>query len=846
MKIYQMLAEASLGDATCNHAHLIKKCLTDAGYDNEVYARVVRPNCIDWALPFENVPRIAVDDVVIVHECGGCPFYEEIRTWQGRILLMFHNATPAHYFELYQPDTAQTIRDGLILLENVQPYIDHCIVFSDFSKNDLVRMGYSKDHIWIMRSCMIPFDEYNVQPDSAIMRQYSDGLTNILFVGRLAPNKKQEDIIAGFARYQQEYDPNTRLILVGSESAQGYLKALQKVVHETKAKNVVFPGHISFAALVAIYKSAHLFLCLSEHEGFCIPLVEAMYFRLPIVAYRSSAVPETLAGSGVLLENKSPEQVATALRKVLTDTFFRKTLLEKEAKRLTDLDPEKIRVDFLAYLQEILTQPQIRRPARCLVENVIEEKLKPIFSPQVQIKNDPAPQNNELGKLLSVMASTRENYAFRHIYSCRKVMGPFIVFGKRVVRKLLKWYLEPVCFQQTDFNRATTAVVEELAARSEALSRRCEDQDVCNAAIAQKNEKYEALIAAITQRYDDQEALIAAITQQYGDKEVQIATIIEQYEEIKLQNAAIRRYCDEQEARSTQLAQIYEEQTRRSDELARIVSQQAEELQEQRENLNYAVQRVEESANSMNTLRALHPQIFVENRLGTCELPGRTSQSGEDGVLDHIFDALGYRFEDITYLDLGANHAKYLSNTYYFYVNGSKGVLVEANPSLIPELKFYRNRDVILNRCVTAEVGNPIPFYTVENGDGLSSPDEASVLHAIQKKPDLRQGPTVQVQRVTVNELFETYFEDAPTFVSLDIEGDEMAILCSIDFDVHRPLLYIIEVIPYEPCLFIGEKREDVARFMKEKGYVEYAFTGVNSIFLDITQLKHGEHGYMI
>lgn len=804
MKIYQMLAEASLGDATCNHAHLIKKCLTDAGYDNEVYARVVRPNCIDWALPFENVPRIAVDDVVIVHECGGCPFYEEIRTWQGRILLMFHNATPAHYFELYQPDTAQTIRDGLILLENVQPYIDHCIVFSDFSKNDLVRMGYSKDRIWIMRSYMIPFDEYNVQPDSAIMRQYSDGLTNILFVGRLAPNKKQEDIIAAFARYQQEYDPNTRLILVGSESAQGYLKALQKVVHDTKAKNVVFPGHISFAALVAIYKSAHLFLCLSEHEGFCVPLVEAMYFRLPIVAYRSSAVPETLAGSGVLLENKSPEQVATALRHVLTDKVFRETLLEKEAKRLTDLDPEKIRVDFLAYLQEILTQPQIRRPARCLVENVIEEKLKPIFSPQVQIKNDPAPQNNELGKLLSVMASTRENYAFRHIYSCRKVMGPFIVFGKRVVRKLLKWYLEPVCFQQTDFNRATTAAVEELAARSEAFIRRCEDQDICTAAIAQRNEKYEALIAAITKQYDDQEA------------------------------------------RSTRLAQIHEEQTQRCDELARIVSRQAEELQAQREDLNYAVQRVEESANSMNTLRALHPQIFVENRLGTCELPGRTSQSGEDGVLDHIFDALGYRFEDITYLDLGANHAKYLSNTYYFYVNGSKGVLVEANPSLIPELKFYRNRDVILNRCVTAEVGNPIPFYTVENGDGLSSPDEASVLHAIQKKPDLRQGPTVQVQRVTVNELFETYFEDAPTFVSLDIEGNEMAILCSIDFDVHRPLLYIIEVIPYEPCLFIGEKREDVARFMKEKGYVEYAFTGVNSIFLDITQLKHGEHGYMI
>ena len=213
------------------------------------------------------------------------------------------------------------------------------------------------------------------------------------------------------------------------------------------------------------------------------------------------------------------------------------------------------------------------------------------------------------------------------------------------------------------------------------------------------------------------------------------------------------------------------------------------------------------------------------------------SQSGEDTILSYVLNARGIPIKDCSYLDLGANHAKQYSNTYYFYDKGARGVLVEANPQLIPELKLYRNEDVILNCCIGAAAGEAVDFYIL-NGDGLSTPDKKRVDEVIALNPMLHVDRIVPVKTMTVNSIMDTYFEGAPLLLNIDLEGDDIAILSSIDWEKHRPLMVVIEMIPYRPRLVVEEKDETIMRFMEGREYVEYAFTGINSIFLDKRQIK--------
>ena len=162
---------------------------------------------------------------------------------------------------------------------------------------------------------------------------------------------------------------------------------------------------------------------------------------------------------------------------------------------------------------------------------------------------------------------------------------------------------------------------------------------------------------------------------------------------------------------------------------------------------------------------------------------------------------------------------------------------MEANPSLIKELKFYRNGDIILNRCISNQSGQGILFY-VMNNDGLSTPDKAAAEAAMAKDQTLKIERTVAVESITVNEIMDTYFDGAPMFMNLDIEGEEMNILESIDFEAHRPMLISIEMIPYRTNIVIGNKNPDILAFMTRNDYVEYAFTGINSIFIDKRQIN--------
>ena len=246
-------------------------------------------------------------------------------------------------------------KEGIEGAKNLSDKADYCLADSEFNKQDLEEMGY-KCKIDVL-PILIPFEDYRREPDKEIVRQYTDdSYTNILFTGRIAPNKCHEDIIAAFYQYHKHYNEKSRLILVGNYEGMGkYYEKLRSYTRQLNIeKEVVFTGHIRFDEILAYYHVADIFLCMSEHEGFCVPLVESMFFNIPIVAYASSAIPDTLGGSGFLLKEKNPLETAGAINYILENDEVKNAILERQQERLKDFDHDVIEKQFLCYLREFI------------------------------------------------------------------------------------------------------------------------------------------------------------------------------------------------------------------------------------------------------------------------------------------------------------------------------------------------------------------------------------------------------------------------------------------------------------------------------------------------------------
>ena len=209
------------------------------------------------------------------------------------------------------------------------------------------------------------------------------------------------------------------------------------------------------------------------------------------------------------------------------------------------------------------------------------------------------------------------------------------------------------------------------------------------------------------------------------------------------------------------------------------------------------------------------------------------SQCGEDSIIRYIFSVLGIDPTGISYLDLGANHAVQLSNTYSFYLGGARGVLLDANPVLADELREKRPGDVVINKCLSDKPDTKLDFY-IMSGDGLSTMDYEAAQSFIRENPSLSIEKTISVDSITIGEIIDEHFPDkAPELLNIDIEGMELEVLKMIDFEKFRPAIVICEMIEYSRSLTVGEKNQEILGYMKSVGYEEFAFTGINSIFID-------------
>lgn len=297
------------------------------------------------------------DDIIILHEGCATDLNVWVQSQKCRKIMVYHNITPAHFFSQYDSVSEKNCAVGIEQVKKLKNTFNMILTASAFNKQDLINMGYNCS-IYV-RPPLIPFDDYKTPPSNEILGKYDDDYTNIIFVGRISPHKCQHDVVRAFVDYQKHYNKKSRLFIVGSYSFDSsYHERLREYVEKitqcAAADNIIITGHTKFNEILAYYKCADLFLCQSEHEGFCVPLVEAMIFDVPVVAYDSSAIGETLGGSGFLMKEKKPLETAAVMNKILTDDNLRKSIIENQRERLADFQYDKVKASFLGYLDKFI------------------------------------------------------------------------------------------------------------------------------------------------------------------------------------------------------------------------------------------------------------------------------------------------------------------------------------------------------------------------------------------------------------------------------------------------------------------------------------------------------------
>lgn len=353
MKTLQIMPTLAYGDAVGNDAIAIYRLLKSRGYETKIYAETIDKRISRGIAAGIDSLETDESDILIYHMSTGSGLNAGFAKMKGRKIMRYHNITPPCFYDGYHSFVGKLCREGRYALEYLSDKVDYALADSAYNAKELKALQYNcpVDVVPIL----ISFEDYEKQPDARTIEEYSDGKTNVIFTGRIAPNKKQEDVINAFYHYQKYYNPESRLILVGSyDNMEDYYERLKDYVQALGARDVVFTGHISFEKVLGCYRVADLFLCMSEHEGFCVPLVEAMYFEVPIVAYQSSAIGYTLGGSGILLKEKKPLETAGVMDRLMQDRELKKRILSGQKKRLQDFGKERMERLFMEKIEGFL------------------------------------------------------------------------------------------------------------------------------------------------------------------------------------------------------------------------------------------------------------------------------------------------------------------------------------------------------------------------------------------------------------------------------------------------------------------------------------------------------------
>ncbi|MFP4082625.1 MAG: glycosyltransferase family 4 protein [Candidatus Aminicenantes bacterium] len=333
MEIHQFATSLSYGDAISDEMLEIQKVLREKGYPSEIFTKFCHPRLAAQANDFKKYRRFSSpDNAVIFHFSIGSPVSKMFFRIPDKKILIYHNITPHEYFIDYHRILARDCYKGRLEIKYFVDKVDLALGDSEFNRKELENAGYQ--HTGVL-PLLLDFSKFDQKGDPVIQDVFINGKATILYVGRLIPNKKFEDIIKTFYFYKKYFNPHSQLLLVGDyRGLERYYASLQDLVSSLELSDVHFTGHVEFPELVSFYKISHVYLSFSEHEGFGVPLLEAFYNRVPVVAFAAGAVEETMNGGGVLLFQKDFFKAALLLDEIIQDKKLREEVVEGQRRAL--------------------------------------------------------------------------------------------------------------------------------------------------------------------------------------------------------------------------------------------------------------------------------------------------------------------------------------------------------------------------------------------------------------------------------------------------------------------------------------------------------------------------------
>ena len=341
--VHQFHPTITFGDAVSNDCFELQRLFWSSGLFSEIYAADTKEELRAFTRPLDDLAGAgAADAALLIHHSMGNEAVDRAAAAPiTRKAVVYHNIAPARYFtEIGDDWNARHADLGREQLRALARTCELGIADSEFNRAELAESGFSRTAVVPI---LVDWAAYDVEPDPGVQRRVADERSNIVVVGQILPQKALHDVLPAFARYR-ERDPAAHLYLVGSTAMSGsYLGRLVASLRELGIEDgVTFTGRVTTRALAAYYRAASVVLTLSDHEGFCVPLLEAMRFDRPIVANAAGAIPETLGDAGILLEDKSPDAVADALERAIRDEALRHRLVARGRARLAEFSRDAV------------------------------------------------------------------------------------------------------------------------------------------------------------------------------------------------------------------------------------------------------------------------------------------------------------------------------------------------------------------------------------------------------------------------------------------------------------------------------------------------------------------------
>lgn len=345
--LHQFVTGASAGDAITMHTLHIQRWLRSMGFVSEIYAEFIDESMGDEVRPLATYRRARNEHLAIYHHSLGSNVASFLQNLSIKLLLIYHNVTPPEFFSHISAAWAHRAQQGQTQLHQLRSQTCLALADSPFNEQDLITSGYKVTGV--LPITLTPAD-YDLPSLPHLAAELQIDGPNLLFVGRLAPNKKQADLVK-LLYYLKRMRPGARLFLVGDRWTVGYDRWVEKLAAEFGlTESVILTGKVSQQEMVTYYRTADLYISMSEHEGFGKPLIESMYLGLPVLAYACTSVPDTLGGASVLFRQKDFAGLAELVDILLTDKLLCQRLISRQKQRVQAFFEPQVEETFGRYL----------------------------------------------------------------------------------------------------------------------------------------------------------------------------------------------------------------------------------------------------------------------------------------------------------------------------------------------------------------------------------------------------------------------------------------------------------------------------------------------------------------